>query len=139
MASSNAQRLQYLCIGPAPWSWWVHSCDTKSRSVSVMLETVPNSQTTTPMEITAGNTMARPVKKLARQRRKFFFFFFMAGLERGGSGLLKPNRGLDLRFTICDLRFAICAPVCGGFCQAAERKAMSERFMQSGFLAVHHP
>ena len=45
-----------------------------------MLETVPNSQTTTAMEITAGNTMARPVKKLARQRRKFFFFFFMAGL-----------------------------------------------------------
>ena len=43
-----------------------------------MFATVPNSQITTAIEITAGNTMARPVKKLARQLAKGFFF--MAGL-----------------------------------------------------------
>ena len=77
-ASSNAQRLQYQCIGPAPWSLWVQSLGKKMSSVSVTFDTVPNSHTTTAIETTAGNTMARPVKKLARQRVRDLFF--MTGL-----------------------------------------------------------
>ncbi len=40
----------------------------KKRRVSVKLETVPKSHLTTARVMTPGSTMARPVRKLARQR-----------------------------------------------------------------------
>jgi hypothetical protein len=39
-----------------------------------MLARLPNSQTTTAMEMTAGNTTARPATKLIRQRPNNVFF-----------------------------------------------------------------
>lgn len=77
-ASKKATSFQYQNIKPVPGPATLASCVTfrgmKIRSVSVMLETVKKSQAMAAMEITAGSTMARPVKKLARQLAKKSFF-----------------------------------------------------------------
>ncbi|MCZ7640676.1 MAG: hypothetical protein M5U12_34225 [Verrucomicrobia bacterium] len=67
-ASASAATLQYQCIGPRPSLAWVRGLGTQNSRTSVMLETVPKSQRTTATVITAGNTTANPVRKLARQR-----------------------------------------------------------------------